>query len=85
MDYVTGTITVNGKVVSTLEGSYCSAIRIDGKKYYDWRYCKPYRLIIKKSSLPSDWALRRDVKPLNHGDSFLFNMNYSCVGDIKNA
>jgi len=63
-DFVRGTITVKGKVVSNIEGSYCSAIRIDGNKYFDWRYSVPHKLIIKKSTLGSNWSLRKDLQEL---------------------
>ena len=36
-------------------------IRIDGEKYYDFRYVKAYKLCIVKSSLPSDFSNRRDL------------------------
>lgn len=68
-DYVTGNIIMNGKVVSKIEGSYCSHIKIDGKIYYDWRYSVPHRIRIKKSVLPSDWRLRKDITELKKGKS----------------
>ena len=48
-------------MVSTIEGSYIGCLRIDGKKYYDVKHNIPPRMIIKKSILPSDWRLRKDI------------------------
>ena len=54
-------ITINDKVVSTIEGSYMGYIRIDGEKYYDFRYVKAYKLFIEDSSLGSDFSKRLDL------------------------
>ena len=36
-------------------------IRIDGEKYYDFRYTKGYRLYIEDSALESDFSKRKDL------------------------
>ena len=60
-------ITINEKVVSTIEGSYMGYIRIDGEKYYDFRYVKAYKLFIEDSSLGSDFSKRLDLQLLDEG------------------
>ena len=36
-------------------------IRIDGEKYYDFRYVKAYKLCIEDSILGSDFSNRKDL------------------------
>ena len=48
-DYVIGEITHKGQKVSHIEGSYIGWIRIDGNKYYDHRYVKPFKVSISNN------------------------------------
>ena len=54
-------IFINGKSVSTVEGSYMGYIRVDGEKYWDPRYTKPYKMFLEDSILESDFSRRADL------------------------
>ena len=80
-DWCQGVIKVKGRVACQVTGSLCSAIFIDSgegkKKYYDWRYLQPHRLILKRSGLPSDWAYREDLQTYNHALASRFFRDFS--------
>jgi hypothetical protein len=42
-DYFEGTINVDGKPVSKISGTYLGWIEVDGMRYFDYRYCFPFR------------------------------------------
>jgi hypothetical protein len=43
-------------------------IKVDGKKYFDYRYIKPYKLcILDNNTLPSNFKHRRDLQLLDIG------------------
>jgi hypothetical protein len=44
MDYFEGNILENGKPVSSCRGTYLGFVSFDGKRYWDGRKVKPFRL-----------------------------------------
>lgn len=56
---------MKGKKVADVKGSYCGFIDFDGKRYWDARHYEAFELMWpEKNVLPSDWALREDLKLL---------------------
>ena len=48
-DYLKGEILQNGKIVSTIDGTYLGYIDWDNIRYWDYRRVTPIKIIIKKS------------------------------------
>jgi len=65
-DYFKGEIKQNGKVVSTLTGSYMGYIDFDGVRYWDIRKMQNFDIIAPPVNkvLPSDWRNRTDTTAL---------------------
>jgi len=66
-DYFEGVITVDGKPVSTVQGTYMGYIEIDNKRYFDYRYTQPFECRQEKSPLVSDFQYRPDKALLGYG------------------
>jgi len=77
-DYFQGTIKIDGKIVSTVEGTYLGNtinflnyiqgwIEIDGIRYFDYRYTIPFKIVNEKSPLGSDFCYRPDIASLQLG------------------
>jgi len=66
MDYMSGEIKQNGKVVSKFYGSYMGYLEFDGVRYWDIRTCPTYKVfgIEVEKSLNSDWRKRTDTLSL---------------------
>jgi len=67
-DYIEGEIKVNGEIVSKITGTYLGWIEIDGNRYFDYRAIMPFKFIMEKSRLASDFAYRPDLYFLQLGD-----------------
>jgi hypothetical protein len=62
----------NGVAVSKVEGTYLGSVNFDGKRYWDGRRIKPFRLQFaaqtnKAGCLPSDSTVRQDLRMLEQG------------------
>jgi len=66
-DYIDGTITVNGKAVSTISGTCLGWIEIDGQRYFDYRHSLPFQMEPEHSPLWSDFRYRPDFLYLKNG------------------
>mmetsp|Transcript_25987 Transcript_25987/g.25578 ORF Transcript_25987/g.25578 Transcript_25987/m.25578 type:complete len:305 (-) Transcript_25987:40-954(-) len=66
-DYISGEITdIYGNKISEISGTYCGHIEIDGKRYWDARHIRPFR-IDYDIILPSDSEIREDIVTLRRG------------------
>lgn len=67
-DYFAADITLNGKVVSKLYGSYMSYIEFDGRRYWDFRenFDISHKEVIPQ--LPSSSLFREDRIKLEQGN-----------------
>jgi len=66
-DHFDGVVTVDGNPVSKISGSYLGFIECDGKRYFDYRYVKPFECKKEKSPLESDFQYRADRVLLSSG------------------
>ena len=80
-DYFEGAILVDGKVASTVTGTclgnrsthlldidfWLGWIEIDGFRYFDYRFSKPFLMQTEASPLLSDFRYRRDYITLQLG------------------
>lgn len=66
-DYFEGSILVDGKPVSTVSGTCLGWIEVDGFRYFDYRFSKPFLLQPEVSPIPSDFRYRRDYLTLKQG------------------
>jgi len=73
-DYFEGSIMQHGKPVVSCRGTYLGFVSFDGKRYWDGRKVKPFRLKFihnsrnsKQPCLPSDSCYREDLKLLAQG------------------
>ena len=71
-DYVDGTITHRGQVVSKMRGTYLGFFEFDGVRYWDHRYVPPSNVPFTQVKfhrvLPSDSEFREDLILLRDGD-----------------
>lgn len=66
-DYFEGTILVDGKAVSTVTGTCLGWIEIDGFRYFDYRFSKPFLMQAEAAPILSDFRYRRDYLTLKLG------------------
>lgn len=59
-DTLSGDIVYQGKIVSSVSGSYVSNIDFDGKRYWDFRENFPISIIEINKNTPSSSVLRED-------------------------
>lgn len=67
-DYFDGTITQDGKKVSTAYGSYCGFIDFDNVRYWDGRYLQAIKIVLAEKTLESDFRNRSDLVTLKDGN-----------------
>lgn len=67
-DYITGEIRdPGGETLSTISGTYCGYLEIDGVRYWDARHVRPYEFSFD-GNLASDSEVRTDLVALRRGD-----------------
>lgn len=58
----------NEKPVAGTFGTYLGFINIEGKRFWDGRFVKPFRFVAEQNPIESDSSKRKDLQSLAKGD-----------------